>query len=196
MWEQDGLELRCPPLSMSANTKSLWSPPKKPHLTHHSSLALRVVYTTLGMDSSYIPNLSQWGAVYSPSRSIVETPIRHQTLDLRYIKARVEDVDFSSKICKCTPAFDGPPEASGEKFELSYDYLVLAPGCTNNTFGTPGVAEHAMFVRNARDAKAIQAQIRNCFERASIPGLSGQESGSSIFAEYERKIFPNQNAEN
>lgn len=110
----------------------------------------------------------------------METPIRHQTLDLRYIKARVKDVDFSSQSCKCTPAFDELPETSPKEFELSYDYLVLAPGCTNNTFGTPGVAEHAMFVRNARDAKAIQARIRNCLERASIPGLSGQESESVI----------------
>lgn len=108
--------------------------------------------------------------------SIVETPIRHQTLDLRYIKARVENVDFAAKTCQCVPAFDHMPEAAQDNFDLPYDYLVLAPGCTNNTFGTPGVAEHAMFVRNARDAKAIQAQIRNCFERASIPALNGDQS--------------------
>lgn len=100
-------------------------------------------------------------------------------MDLRYIKASVDDVDFSSKICKCVPAFNEQPETGPTQFDLPYDYLVLAPGCTNNTFGTPGVAEHAMFVRNARDAKAIQAQIRNCFEKASIPGLAGQESESS-----------------
>ncbi|CAN8098552.1 unnamed protein product [Discula destructiva] len=107
--------------------------------------------------------------------SIVETPIRHQTLDLRYIKARVENVSFADKLCKCVPAFDNAPETAPEQFDLPYDYLVLAPGCTNNTFGTPGVAAHAMFVRNVRDAKAIQAQIRTCFERASIPGLNGDE---------------------
>lgn len=99
----------------------------------------------------------------------------------------MQDVDFSSKTCKCTPAFDGLPETSPKEFELSYDYLVLAPGCTNNTFGTPGVAEHAMFVRNARDAKAIQARIRDCFERASIPGLSGQESESITSAQTTRE---------
>lgn len=33
-----------------------------------------------------------------------------------------------------------------------------------------------MFVRTVRDAKAIQAHIRNCFERASMPGLTGEES--------------------
>lgn len=108
--------------------------------------------------------------------SIVETPIRHQTKDLRYLKARVEDVDFESKICKCIPAFDQLAGAAPKQFDLPYDHLILAPGCTNNTFGTPGVAEHAMFVRNARDAKAIQAHVRDCFEKASIPGLTGEQS--------------------
>ncbi|KAJ0110275.1 hypothetical protein J7T55_000708 [Diaporthe amygdali] len=107
--------------------------------------------------------------------SLVEAPIRHQNKDIRYIKASVDDVDFDKKVCKCKPAFDELPKTSPGEFDLSYDYLILAPGCTNNTFGTPGVKEHAMFVRTARDAKAIQAQIRDCFERASIPGLTGQE---------------------
>lgn len=106
----------------------------------------------------------------------METPVRQQTKDVRYMKARVDSVDFQAKTCKCTPAFDNVPEKTPQQFELAYDHLVLAPGCTNNTFGTPGVAEHAMFVRNARDAKAIQAHIRNCFEMASIPGLSSEES--------------------
>lgn len=108
--------------------------------------------------------------------SIVETPIRHQTRDIRYIKALVENVDFKAKTCECTPAFEEAPETAPNRFNITYDHLILAPGCTNNTFGTPGVAENAMFVRNARDAKAIQARIRDCFERASIPGLAGEES--------------------
>lgn len=112
--------------------------------------------------------------------SIVEVPVRHQTRDIRYIKAIVETIDFTSKICQCTPAFDEAPELAPKKFDLTYDHLILAPGCTNNTFGTPGVAENAMFVRNARDAKAIQARIRDCFERASIPGLTGEESELSL----------------
>lgn len=37
-----------------------------------------------------------------------------------------------------------------------------------------------MFVRTVRDAKAIQAHIRNCFERASMPGLTGEESKSIV----------------
>ncbi|KAF3761248.1 FAD/NAD(P)-binding domain-containing protein [Cryphonectria parasitica EP155] len=107
--------------------------------------------------------------------SIVETSIRHQARDVRYIKASVEDVEFDSKTCKCMPAFDEVADTAPQQFGLPYDYLILAPGCTNNTFGTPGVAENAMFVRTARDAKAIQTRIRDCFEIASIPGLSGEQ---------------------
>lgn len=111
----------------------------------------------------------------SSSPSIVETPIRHQSKEVRYIKSRVRAVDFAAKTCTCAPAFDDLPETSPKDFTLPYDRLILAPGCTNNTFGTPGVAEHALFVRTARDARAVQVRVRNCMERASIPGLSGRE---------------------
>lgn len=111
-----------------------------------------------------------------PPHSIVETPIRHQTRDIRYIKARVDNVSFDSKTATCTPAFAQLAKPTPHEFILSYDHLVLAPGCTNNSFGTPGVVEHAFFVRTAGDAKAIQAHVRNCFEMASIPGTSTQDS--------------------
>lgn len=112
--------------------------------------------------------------------SIVETPIRHQTRDIRYIKASVDNVNFDDKKCTCFPAIQELGSATPNEFTLSYDHLVLAPGCTNNTFGTPGVAEHAFFVRTAKDARAIQAHIRNCFEMASIPGTTTEQSRSSI----------------
>lgn len=111
-----------------------------------------------------------------PNNSIVETPIRHQTRDIRYIKARVDNVSFDSKTATCTPAVAHSAKPAPREFILSYDHLILAPGCTNNAFGTPGVAEHAFFVRTTGDAKAIQAHIRNCFEMASIPGTMTQDS--------------------
>lgn len=111
--------------------------------------------------------------------SLVETPIRHQTRDIRYIKARVENVSFDTKTCRCSPAVAEASKAIPNEFTLSYDHLILAPGCTNNTFGTPGVAEYAFFVRTASDAKAIQSHIRNCFEMASIPGTTTEDSKST-----------------
>ena len=103
--------------------------------------------------------------------SLVETPIRHTKKNIKFIKARVEAVDFGSKTCRCAPYFD---DLGLESFELGYDHLILAPGCTNQTFGTPGVAEHALFVRNARDAERVAAKVNDCFEKASTPGLSEQ----------------------
>jgi NADH:ubiquinone reductase (non-electrogenic) len=109
-------------------------------------------------------------------QNLVEAPIPHQPRELRYIKASVEDVDFEKKVFRCRSTFDDLP--NDRQFSLTYDYLILAPGCTNNTFGTPAVKEHAMFVRTVRDAKAIQAHIRDGFERASMPGLTGEVGGS------------------
>lgn len=51
--------------------------------------------------------------------------------------------------------------------ETTYDWLVLAPGSDTQTFGTPGVAEHAFFMREVGDAVAVRNQIIDCFERAA-----------------------------
>ena len=104
--------------------------------------------------------------------SLVEIPIRHSKKNIKYVKGRVQTVDFVGKKCVCTPFFDS---LSIKEFELPYDFLLLAPGCTNQTFGTPGVAEHAYFVRNARDAQVIASKINDCFEKASTPGLNEQQ---------------------
>ena len=55
---------------------------------------------------------------------------------------------------------------------MAYDVVVLAPGCLNQTFGTPGVVKHACFVRNAEDARGIKGRVEGVFERASLPGVS------------------------
>src|SRR5436190_1095536 len=71
---------------------------------------------------------------------------------IRFVKANVTEIDFSRKCCACTPAFDDDPDETLSDFELEYDILVIAPGCMPNTFGTPGVAEHAVFMKNVSDA--------------------------------------------
>lgn len=37
--------------------------------------------------------------------------------------------------------------ASGDTFTVPYDYLVVAVGSETSTFGIPGVAEHAYFLK-------------------------------------------------
>jgi len=57
--------------------------------------------------------------------SVVETPIRHTNKKIKFVKARVEDIDFQAKTVKCIPAFD---DLSVKGFVLNYDIVVIAPG--------------------------------------------------------------------
>jgi len=104
--------------------------------------------------------------------SLAEQPVRRKSKRLRYIQASVLDVDFEKKVCLCSPAFKGMAEQS---FEVLYDHLVMAPGCTNQTFGTQGVKEHALFVRNVHDAMAVRQRLHDILEMASLPNKTDQE---------------------
>ncbi|TKA70855.1 hypothetical protein B0A55_04983 [Friedmanniomyces simplex] len=106
--------------------------------------------------------------------SLAEEPVRHKSKKLTYHKARVEDVDFGRKVCKCRSACD---VLGGESrvFEIKYDRLILAPGCVTNTSHTPGADEHAFFVRNVADAKRVQHRLKQLLELASMPGVSETE---------------------
>jgi NADH dehydrogenase len=50
--------------------------------------------------------------------------------------------------------------------DIAWDHLVLAPGAVGNTFGTPGVAEHAFGFKTLADATAIRNHVITCCERA------------------------------
>lgn len=44
-------------------------------------------------------------------------------------------VDFESKSIRCKDIF------KGTELDMDYDYLIIATGARNNTFGVPGVNE-------------------------------------------------------
>ncbi len=56
--------------------------------------------------------------------------------------------------------------ADGEP--VSWDYLILAPGATNNDFGIPGVAEHAIFLKTLQEALALRNHVIAQFEAANV----------------------------
>jgi NADH dehydrogenase len=62
-----------------------------------------------------------------------------------------------------------------EAYDITYDKLVIATGCRSASFNTPGVLEHARFLKDVREARAIRRQLLNCFELASKPGVSEEE---------------------
>jgi NADH dehydrogenase len=51
---------------------------------------------------------------------------------------------------------------------LEYDQLVLAAGAVTNTYGTPGVEEHAFGLKHLTDALALRAHVLRQFERVSV----------------------------
>lgn len=62
--------------------------------------------------------------------------------------------------------------ADGEhRFALPYDRLAIAVGAKSNTFGIPGVSEHALFLKEIEDARRIRHRILDSFERAKWPGV-------------------------
>ena len=93
---------------------------------------------------------------------------------LRFVKANVTGVDFDGKKCRCEPAFDDDDEKL-PAFDLDYDLLVIAPGCIPNTFGTPGVEENAVFLKNVSDAMKVRKILFDLLEKASLPNTTPEK---------------------
>ncbi|RUS21042.1 hypothetical protein BC937DRAFT_93771 [Endogone sp. FLAS-F59071] len=79
--------------------------------------------------------------------------------------------DLETKTITCTSNLDDKKE----KFTISYDKLVISVGAYSNTFGIPGVKEHALFLKDVADARKIRARVLECFEHASQPGMTEKE---------------------
>lgn len=52
---------------------------------------------------------------------------------------------------------------------------MIAVGAYAQTFGTPGVKEHATFLKDVSDARRIRMRIIERFEQAASPNLSDTE---------------------
>jgi NADH:quinone reductase (non-electrogenic) len=98
-------------------------------------------------------------------RSIIE-PIRTARKGMRYYQASCMAIDLTDRTLLCESARDS------SAFTVRYDRLVIAVGAAVNTYGIPGVEEHAYLLKEAADARLIRQKIIDCLEQASIPGLS------------------------
>jgi NADH dehydrogenase len=59
--------------------------------------------------------------------------------------------------------------------ELSYDSLVIAVGSTTNDFGTPGAAEHCLFLDTRKQAERFHQQLLSHYLRAHANQASSTE---------------------
>ncbi|KAJ2795287.1 NADH:ubiquinone oxidoreductase, partial [Coemansia helicoidea] len=111
------------------------------------------------------------------SRSIME-PIRHivgrRGMDVRYYEAACTDIDLARKELVLERGADATAGAASTT-RIGYDQLVVAVGATYNTFGTPGVQQWGLFLKEMGDATRIRQRLKETIERASFGGLSDAE---------------------
>ncbi len=100
-------------------------------------------------------------------RSIIE-PIRNVN-GISFNQSYCTGIDAEKKIVFCRDA------DTNREYSLAFDYLVIAVGEITNTFGINGVAENALFLKELSDARKIRTKVIDCFENASLPGLTEQE---------------------
>jgi NADH:ubiquinone reductase (non-electrogenic) len=98
-------------------------------------------------------------------RSVIES-IRSARPAGTFHLAEAVTLDAPARILHCRGTLDG------REFALPFESLVIAVGAVPHTFGIPGVREHALFLRQIRDARAIRQRVLECFERAALPGVS------------------------
>jgi NADH:ubiquinone reductase (non-electrogenic) len=112
---------------------------------------------------------------------MAEEPVRRRNKSFIKYQASVS-IDFPSRQIRCKSAIGSQrsgvgvgEDVCGEEFNIRYDKLILSPGCETNTFGTPGVKEHALFMKSVKDASTFRERALDCFEEASLPNLSDKE---------------------
>ncbi|CCE64093.1 hypothetical protein TPHA_0G02580 [Tetrapisispora phaffii CBS 4417] len=99
-------------------------------------------------------------------KSIVE-PIRaigrRSKGEVIYHEGEASDVDTVNKVIKVKSSMNGAPH----EFDVKYDYLVVGVGAQPNTFGTPGVYEHASFLKEISDAQEIRRKVMTTVSSAA-----------------------------
>ncbi|CAM9578122.1 unnamed protein product, partial [Laminaria digitata] len=112
-------------------------------------------------------------------RSITE-PIRKVNAEANYLEATCTAIDVSRKTITCETVVCEGNTCNIEDFELPFDYLVVSVGATSNTFGTPGVKEHCIFLKQVQDAQKLRKALGNCFERANLPTLTDEQRVAAL----------------
>ena len=103
---------------------------------------------------------------------MAEEPVRRRNKpELRFHLAEVTDIDFRRRMVFCSPI---TPNYQANDYQLSYDKIVVAPGCGIQTFGTPGADVHALFLRTTNDARVIQQRLLQMIDAATLPGISDE----------------------
>eukprot|EP00928_Gymnodinium_smaydae_P053740 TRINITY_DN37667_c0_g1_i1.p1 TRINITY_DN37667_c0_g1~~TRINITY_DN37667_c0_g1_i1.p1 ORF type:complete len:480 (-),score=101.45 TRINITY_DN37667_c0_g1_i1:39-1385(-) len=97
----------------------------------------------------------------------------------RYYESLAETIDQENKKVVCRTSL-------GQKYEVPYEKLVVGVGFQPNDFGIPGVKEHALFMKETKDATVFKDHVLEKLEEASY--LHALDSDMALSKEEEDKM--------
>eukprot|EP00808_Paulinella_micropora_P007179 g55014.t1 len=100
--------------------------------------------------------------------------------EVRFYSASCSEVDFEAKKVICT--------TDKGDFAMHYDILVLAHGSDVSTFGTSGVKENCLFIKEVEDSRKIRCAVFEAFERTALPLLDKTGTPEEREAERQRQL--------
>ncbi|MGW7404691.1 NAD(P)/FAD-dependent oxidoreductase [Streptomyces sp. NPDC054833] len=100
----------------------------------------------------YLPLLPQVASGVLTPQSIAVSLRRSKKYRTRIIPGGAIGVDLKSKVCVVRTITD-------ETVNVSYDYIVLAPGSVTRTFDIPGLTEHAFGMKTLAEAAYIRDHV-------------------------------------
>jgi len=128
----------------------------------------------------FTPMLASSAAGTVNQRSICQ-PVRPEVArkKARYYESSCSGIDKVNNRVRCL-------SPNGDEYYLPYDKLVIGVGFQPNDFNTPGVKEHALFMKETMDATIFKDHILTKMEEASY--CHALDSDMKLSAEEERKI--------
>ncbi|WP_308718936.1 NAD(P)/FAD-dependent oxidoreductase [Komagataeibacter xylinus] len=107
----------------------------------------------------------------------------------------ISGMDRKAKTITLAPVVEPTGEVILDERKLEYDALVLSIGSRANDFGTPGVAEHCLFIDNLVDANGFNDRFRmellKAFgnnEQLDIAIVGGGATGTQLAAELHKAL--------
>lgn len=102
------------------------------------------------------------------------------TWGYRYFHGSLEGIDRAARQIIIAPLLDEDGSEMISQHRIRYDYLVLAVGSVSNDFGTPGVAQHCMFLDSRADADRFRNRLLDHCLRVSRAMTSGQDNDAQV----------------
>lgn len=85
----------------------------------------------------------------------------------RFFNGTLEGIDRKQRQIVTAPMLDADGQEIIGRHRIRYDYLVLGIGGVSNSFGTPGVTEHCMYLESRAQADRFRQRLLNLCLRAS-----------------------------